>query len=677
MKQWFQQLNKTKQYLIKVVLIWLVIMFLGHVIYLAAHFSLNEVNVNSYSHVAWYYQTLIVLVIASVGSIYLASIHTYKNRSAKTPSNKPVAPPFDKKNNLNVLNQSHPFSGFVVNSYQTKNSNNTTYKFNIVEKRSLLLQGQTGAGKTTKVIIPSIVNLLNNDNKSSILVTDPKGEIFNYTGAIAKNNGYDVRVLNLRNHLHSHRWNPFIDIFNSYKNKTNFNEKIEKFVEKMIFIYAGKTHNNDDFWKGSASDLGSAIIWTYLEILNATNNLKVEHFTFNNILSCVNNIDQFVVFAKNKLTEKNAAVQALNIVAGKNIAQGSTSMFQGYKQNLTRAFKKFIGHSTQNLINGNDINILDFRKKPMIIYVIFPDEAISTSSFIGIFIQMVWENLMNPSLTTAQLQHPCYLILDEFANLPLIEGINNKVSNSRGKNISLLLALQGFSALIHKYDDLTLKTIIDNSDVLILGANNNDDAKLLSEMCGSKTIKVLAGQSSGQQGDRSSHNTNYQHREVFYFDANDIRQLKSNNQAIYKNLDYNYGQYTQLLIYDKLNLPVSNIIKINAGEPYPKSVLYFTKNKIELNDIVLETKKVADTNPPSTIKQTVVKNLDVWKIAEKYITAKKLGQTNKASQVQNHIKNNNVSPDHWKNCCQKIEKKIENEPKYWDKLNQEFNKPKK
>ena len=673
MKQWYQQLNKTKQYFVKVVLIWLAIMFLGHVIYLAAHFGLNEVNINTFRHVDWYYQTLIVLLIAVAGSFYLASIHSYKNRSAKTPPNKPIAPAFDKKNNLNILNQSHSHSGFVVNSYQTGNKNNCEYKFNIVEKRSLLLQGQTGAGKTTKVIIPSIVNLLNNDKKSSILVTDPKGEIFNYTGAIAKNNGYDVRVLNLRNHLHSHRWNPFIDIFNSYKNNTNFNEKIEKFVEKMIFIYAGHTHGNDDFWKGSASDLGSAIIWSYLEVLKATGNLKIEHFTFNNILSCINNINQFVVFAKDKLTEKNDAVQALNIVAGKNITHGSTSMFQGYKQNLTRAFKKFIGHSTKNLINGDDINILDFRKKPMIIYVIFPDEAISNSSFIGIFIQMVWENLMNPSLTTEQLNHPCYLILDEFANLPLIEGINNKISNSRGKNISLLLALQGFSALIHKYDDLTLKTIIDNSDVLILGANNSDDAKLLSEMCGSKIIKVLAGQTSSQHTDRSSESTNYQHREVFYFDANDIRQLKSNNQAIYKNLDHNYGQYTQLLIYDKLNLPINKVPEINTGKAYAKSVLYFTKDKIELNDVVLDDKSEQGEKKAGSNSEITIPNADIFKLAEKYVAAKKLGQTNKASQFQGRIKSAKIDPEHWKNCCKKVEKQIANDSKYWDKLCKQVN----
>ena len=44
--------------------------------------------------------------------------------------------------------------------------------------------------------------------KKSIIVTDPKGEIYRTTSSYFRSIGYNVKVLNLKDMKHSDRWNP-------------------------------------------------------------------------------------------------------------------------------------------------------------------------------------------------------------------------------------------------------------------------------------------------------------------------------------------------------------------------------------------------------------------------------------------------------------------------------------
>lgn len=48
-------------------------------------------------------------------------------------------------------------------------------------------------------------------HKKSIIVTDPKGEIFRTTSSYFKSIGYTLRVLNLNDMEHSDRWNPLAE----------------------------------------------------------------------------------------------------------------------------------------------------------------------------------------------------------------------------------------------------------------------------------------------------------------------------------------------------------------------------------------------------------------------------------------------------------------------------------
>ena len=62
-----------------------------------------------------------------------------------------------------------------------------------------LLVGSTGSGKSVTVSIPVSIHFATAKEKHSVVLTDPKGELFKTTGKIFKENGYDVVTIDFRN----------------------------------------------------------------------------------------------------------------------------------------------------------------------------------------------------------------------------------------------------------------------------------------------------------------------------------------------------------------------------------------------------------------------------------------------------------------------------------------------
>ena len=85
--------------------------------------------------------------------------------------------------------------------YMSLNTRHTDLNNNI------LVVGGSGAGKTFRFIKPTMMTL-----SSSFVVTDPKGEILRDTANFMKSHGYNIKVLNLLDMLHSNHFNPFVYI---------------------------------------------------------------------------------------------------------------------------------------------------------------------------------------------------------------------------------------------------------------------------------------------------------------------------------------------------------------------------------------------------------------------------------------------------------------------------------
>ena len=71
---------------------------------------------------------------------------------------------------------------------------------------NVLIIGGSGAGKTFYEVKPNLMQMPHN---CSFIATDPKGEILRSCGQMLKNNGYNVKVINLLEMDKSDCYNPF------------------------------------------------------------------------------------------------------------------------------------------------------------------------------------------------------------------------------------------------------------------------------------------------------------------------------------------------------------------------------------------------------------------------------------------------------------------------------------
>ena len=85
-----------------------------------------------------------------------------------------------------------------------------------------LLVGSTGAGKSATVSIPMSYHFAIAKDKHSVVLTDPKGELFMKTGKVFEENGYDVITIDFRNPTMSAKINIMQPIIDEWKEHCHF-----------------------------------------------------------------------------------------------------------------------------------------------------------------------------------------------------------------------------------------------------------------------------------------------------------------------------------------------------------------------------------------------------------------------------------------------------------------------
>ena len=164
--------------------------------------------------------------------------------------------------------------------------------------------GSTGSGKSVTAVIPMCSFIATAKKKRSVFITDPKGEIFNTTSKMFKDNGYNVLTLDFRHPELSNHFNilePIIKEYEKYmdyekksksskKDKLKYNNLAMKSLAETnrlitslaTMIMQEKTQQKDPFWNNSARNLLEGLIGFFLEEYKA-DNIKRNQITMTSI----------------------------------------------------------------------------------------------------------------------------------------------------------------------------------------------------------------------------------------------------------------------------------------------------------------------------------------------------------------------------------------------------------
>ena len=115
-----------------------------------------------------------------------------------------------------------------------------------------LILGSTGSGKTEMLVQPMVKMLAKHGE--SMIITDPKGEIYERNAVELKEKGYNIVLLNFRDPQKGNSWNPLSLPYSLYKsgNSDKANELLDDLA--MNILYDEKSQNQDPFWEKTSAD---------------------------------------------------------------------------------------------------------------------------------------------------------------------------------------------------------------------------------------------------------------------------------------------------------------------------------------------------------------------------------------------------------------------------------------
>lgn len=163
--------------------------------------------------------------------------------SSKFADIKEIKENFDKED-LNNINK----AGFPV-WYEKENGKFKNVYYDNKSPHYVLI-GSTGSGKSITVSIPICIQFATAKEKHSVVLTDPKAELFKTTGKIFEENGYNVVTIDFRSPTKSSKINIMQPIIDEWKEHCIYDKNMMFFLSYFIKsnkILIGKMFSNKKY----------------------------------------------------------------------------------------------------------------------------------------------------------------------------------------------------------------------------------------------------------------------------------------------------------------------------------------------------------------------------------------------------------------------------------------------
>ena len=367
-------------------------------------------------------------------------------------------------------------------------------------RRSLnvLVIGGSGAAKTRSFVLPNILTA-----NTNYVITDPKSEVLLATGGYLKEQGYDVRVLNLVNLEQSDGYNPFCYLRDE--------KDVLKLVNNLIQSTTPKgSHESDPFWtKAETALLQAIILMLFQEAPEYEQNFSMVMRVLE--YAEVREEDEGHVSPLDLLFESierrkpdSVAVRQYKVF---KLAAGKTA--KSILVSTAVRLAPFNLPQIQALTEHDDMDLYTLGEKKVALYAVIPDNDNTFNFLVSLLYAQAFQALYYSAdqIHHGPLPRHVRFVLDEFAAMPL-PGFTRELATMRSRSISASVIIQNMAQIKELYKD-GWETIPGNCDtILYLGGNESSTHKYVSEMLGKATIDTKThGQTKGKSG---SYSTNFQ-----------------------------------------------------------------------------------------------------------------------------------------------------------------------
>jgi type IV secretion system protein VirD4 len=331
-----------------------------------------------------------------------------------------------------------------------------------------LLFAPTGSGKGVGFVIPNLLFW-----KDSVIVHDIKLENHEITSGWRAKQGQKVFV-----------WSPAEPdgITHCYNPIDWVSKKPGQMVDDVQKI-ANLILPEKEFWNNEARSLFVGVV---LYLLAVPEKIK----SFGEVVRTMRSDD--VVY--NLAVVLDTIGKQIHPVAYMNIAaflQKADKERSGVISTLNSGLELWANPLIDTATATSDFNIQMFKRERTTVYVgLTPDNIQRLEPLMQVFYQQASEFLSRKIPKKEEEPYGVLFMLDEFPTLGKMEQFLSGIAYFRGYNVRLFLIIQDTQQLKGTYEEPGMNTFLSNSTYRItFSANNIETAKLISELCGNKTVE--------------------------------------------------------------------------------------------------------------------------------------------------------------------------------------------
>lgn len=415
-----------------------------------------------------------------------------------------------------------------------------------------LCVGATRSSKTRTVVLQTIGALgLAGEN---MVLSDPKGELYHYTGVYLARLGYRVITLDFRSPEKSHRFNYLQSIIEAV-DSNNMTRAID-LTWDLTASLVGEPKGERIWTDGEAAVIACAILAVVYDnrpILpeNDTDSLRNAWLLEQNAEKAQwRNMGNVYAFLANMCAATEGVLplaEYMSELPDHHPAKALAAISRVAPQRTQGSFytaalatlRLFTNPNIHLMTSESDFSLSDLAEGKTALYMILPDEKTTYYSLASLFVSQCYEQLVRKADERGgRLRTRCNFILDEFGNFTQIADFESKLTVGGGRGIRFTLVLQSFAQLQKKYGEDAARIIRGNCEVWIyLQAEDTETLKEISDKLGQYTVSTfsVSGAHGGKHKSGSNHSMQLTGRPLMKVD--EIRRInRPYNLVLSRNL---------------------------------------------------------------------------------------------------------------------------------------------
>jgi type IV secretory pathway TraG/TraD family ATPase VirD4 len=355
--------------------------------------------------------------------------------------------------------------------------------------KNLALVAPTGSGKTTRYVIPNLLEL-----QGSAVVTDPSGEIYRATAGHLKKQGFKVEVLQPANAMQSRHFNP-LTYLDGHQELGELARTLAEYGNQGEGD-SGSGGDSGAFWTHGAAD----ILTIGLHALSATSDPSYRNL--GNLRWMLNHFGY--------------GGEGIAEFLGRHLDAHMQAEFMGFINQDRKVMASHLSTARAGLglwsdpeicrlTADDDIGISQLRQRKTVLYLIVPENRIP---YFSLILNLLYRACFRVCLEQwdenaykAGALLPVYFFLDEFGNLGRIPHFDKTITTLRKRACSISVILQQPAQVEAVYGRKQAESILGGgcANKLYLAGLDGETAFAVERQLGQETIRASEGSQASRR----------------------------------------------------------------------------------------------------------------------------------------------------------------------------------